>query len=56
MEALVEESSFLKRLYEEVDSLTHMPETHRDGVEVQGPVSENAQQHATWINLPPTAV
>jgi len=56
VEALVEESSFLKRLYEEVDSLTRMPETHRDRVEVQGPMSENAQQHATWINLPPTAV
>lgn len=31
VEALVEESSFLKRLYEEVDSLTHMPETQRWG-------------------------
>jgi hypothetical protein len=53
VEALVEESSFLKRLYEEVDSLTRMPETHRDGVEVQGPVSESVQQHVTWIKLSP---
>lgn len=53
VEALVEESSFLKRLYEEVDSLTCMPETHRDGVRVQEPVSESAQQHTTQIKLSP---
>lgn len=58
VEALVEESSFLKRLYEEVDSLTCMPvwlvkEKHRDGVEVQGPVSVSAQQHDTWVKLSP---
>lgn len=56
MEALVEESSFLKRLYEEVETLTHVPARmekrgHRGGGGVQGPRSASAQSHTTCLNL-----
>lgn len=56
VEALVEESSFLKRLYEEVQTPTPVPARmekggHRGGGGVQGPRSASAQSRTTCSKL-----